>query len=273
MPVAIAEGVILLFFVVFFISIGFTCLFTKRGIIRKIAVTCVVVLFFGPFLLLMASNVLEYLLEQIKTLPARKIFYDRCATAGEKVYKTVDNVEGILLLNVRGMNNNGYEGYDLHWPDAALPREASRDSYIHGFLKKVYGDDDKSKGSKYKYYFDYVDVKEEHEIMRYRIDTENNGKLKKEPSPPELARYAVYFTNHDNMEDRKIGIAGTTITIADSFTGEKMAESTSYAFIRFRLGSAKSKNWYNAIKCPKNKSETYVTRNFVNQVIKPKQEY
>jgi len=275
MPVAIAEGVILLFFLIFFISIGLACLFTKKGKIRKIAITCVVALFFGPFLWFVIYAAWEYFLAQIKTLPARKVFYTRCSTAGEKVYKTADNVEGVLLMNIRGLNGRNN---DLYWPDAALPFEGEGDSYIRSFLTTVYGNYVRNKGYIYKYNnYRYVDVKEVNGIMRYRIDTEDNGKLKIEPSPPELARYTVSFVNHDNAKDREIGIASTTITIEDTLTGEKMAERISYAFSPPRFWETRFVNWNNAITCPKgtgkNRESYYVTRSFVNQVIKPKQEY
>jgi len=268
MPVAMAEFAFFVFFVVFFTFIGLAFLFTKKGIIRKIAITCVAAVFFGPIILVMAYDVWEYFLEQIKTLPARKVFYTRCTTAGERVYKTVDNVEGVLLMNVRGRNN---DSTGIYWPDAGLPFEYRGDNYIRSFLKEFYSH--RFKGPIYKYYFSYVDVKERDEFMRYRIEKKESGKLKKEPSPPELARYAVSFVNHDNTEDRKIGIAGTTITVIDTLTGEKMAERISYAFGPPRLGTTGSRSWNNAITCPKNKEKYQATRNFVTKVIKPKQEY
>jgi len=260
MPVAIAEGVILVFFLALFFSIGLVCLFTKKGIIRKIAIACVVGVFFWPIVLVIAEDVWEYFQGQIKALPARKVFHTRCATAGEKVYKTADDVQGILLVNIRESKKNNYN--DLYWPDAALPYESKDDDYIRSFLIESTG----------RYIYNYVDVKEEEQIMRYRIDKEVGSELKKEPSPPELARYAVSFVNHDNTEDRKIGIAGTTITITDTLTGEKMAERTSYAFIP-RLHATGFIYWGKAITCPKSREKSRVTRHFVNQVIKSKQEY
>jgi len=225
---------------------------------------------FRAFLLFMAYEVFQYLLEQIKTLPARKIFYTRCATAKEKVYKTADDVEGILLLNIRQSKDKYYN--DLYWPDAALPYESRGDNYIHGFLKEARRYVPWSKGPVYEHYFLYVDIKEENEFIRYRLEKEGGGKFKKAPSPPKPARYAVSFINHDNTEDRKNGIAGTTVTIEDTLTGERMAERTSYAFIpKFIVNG--SVNWHNAVTCPKGGNQYHSTKKFVNQVIKPKQEH
>jgi len=269
MPVAIAEGVIFLFFVVFFISIGFACLFTRTKNARIFVVKWFMGIFFGPFVLFAVYNILEYFLEQIKTLPARKMFYTRCAIASEKVYKTADDVEGILLLNVRGLND---KASDLYWPDAALPYESRGDNYIRGFLKEARRYVPWSKGPIYEHYFLYLDIKEDNEFIRYRLEKEGGEKLKKAPSPSEPTRYAVSFINHDNTEDRKNGIAGTTVTIEDTLTGEIMAERTSYAFIpQFIING--SVNWHNAVTCPKGGNQYHSTKKFVNQVIKPKQEH
>jgi len=265
MGVAIAQGIFLIFVIIFFASIGIVLLFTKKGKIRVIAVSCVLVIFLGPFVAVAIHEAWVHFLEQIKIRPAKKIFNARCATAGEKIYKTADNVEGILLLNVRGPEE---DDKNLYWPDAALPREGTKDHYIRKFIKKdrtyILG----SKDPVYKYNFLYVDIKEEEGFMRYRLDENNGSEFNIEPSPPELARYAVSFINHENTEDRKIGIAGATITIEDTLTGEKMAEMVSYALLpRFILTGYIY--WPNAIRCPKYGS----TKNFITQVIKPKQEY
>jgi len=274
MGVAIAQGILLIFFIIFFASIGIVLLFTKKGKIRVIAVSCVVVVFFGPFVAFAIYSVWEHFLEQIKIRPAKKVFHARCATAGEKVYKTVDDVEGILLLNVRGPeedNNN------LYWPDAALPYEGTKDRYIRKFLgKHSFGEYrvDTFGNTKpvYKYDFLYVDIKEGDKFMRYRVYENDGSGFNIEPSPPELARYAVSFINNENTEDRKIGIASTSITIEDTLTGEKMAEMVLYTFLHefFSKGWV---YWPNSRKCPNASTHYPSTMDFVTKVIKPKQEY
>lgn len=71
-------------------------------------------------------------LDKIKR--AEAIYNNACKTvAGEKIYKTVPNVEGILLMKVRPPRTDR-ELSDPNWPGAAFAREASGQSYIMSFL-------------------------------------------------------------------------------------------------------------------------------------------
>ena len=64
----------------------------------------------------------------------RALFEEKCRTvAGEKIYRTVRNVEGITLLRIRPVRGDR-ELSDLMWPGAAFAREASGDEYIVTFL-------------------------------------------------------------------------------------------------------------------------------------------
>lgn len=66
-------------------------------------------------------------------LKSRAVFEELCKTAGEKIYRTADNVEGVTLLKV-------WDGESIHkedklWKYAGLPGQYGKDSYIEGFLK------------------------------------------------------------------------------------------------------------------------------------------
>jgi hypothetical protein len=69
-----------------------------------------------------------------KIAKAEAIYNKACKNiAGEKIYKTVPNVEGILLMKVRPVTGQKEWG-DPYWPGAAFSREAEGDSYIMSFL-------------------------------------------------------------------------------------------------------------------------------------------
>ena len=53
--------------------------------------------------------------------------------AGEKIYKTVPEVEGVLLMKIRPMRTDR-ELADPNWPGAAFARESGEDWYIMSFL-------------------------------------------------------------------------------------------------------------------------------------------
>lgn len=68
----------------------------------------------------------------------RALYEEKCRTvAGQKIYKTVDNVDGLLLMKVRPFG--GEAGWqDPNWPGAAFARESTRDEYITTFLAYEY---------------------------------------------------------------------------------------------------------------------------------------
>ena len=64
----------------------------------------------------------------------RALFDEKCRTvAGEKIYKTVPDVEGVLLLKVRPQAGER-EWADRMWPGAAFAIEATANDFINTFL-------------------------------------------------------------------------------------------------------------------------------------------
>lgn len=66
---------------------------------------------------------------------AGKAYYEeKCKTvAGEKIYRTVADVEGVVLMKVRPPKNEA-QLQDPMWPGAAFARENTGDEYIRTFL-------------------------------------------------------------------------------------------------------------------------------------------
>lgn len=70
--------------------------------------------------------------------PGQLLFEEKCRTvAGEKIYRTVEDVEGVVLLKVRPQAGER-DWADLMWPGAAFAREAREDEYIDTFLGYEY---------------------------------------------------------------------------------------------------------------------------------------
>nr|WP_298167682.1 hypothetical protein [uncultured Pseudomonas sp.] len=68
----------------------------------------------------------------------KALWEEKCRTvAGEKIYKTVPDVEGLVLLKVRPKAWEP-EWADPNWPGAAFAREARTDEYIATFLGYEY---------------------------------------------------------------------------------------------------------------------------------------
>ncbi|MDH6170899.1 hypothetical protein M2282_006079 [Variovorax boronicumulans] len=220
-----------------------------------------------------------------KYAKAKAVFDERCKTAGERIYRTVDDVEGVLLLNVRPAANTSVDGADPNWPDAGLPNEPGGKNYIANFLQwehhqdkrspRGYLNQDPSDLPGYR----YVDAKDKDGVVwRYTLAKRD------EPSYPfptktevkdQPARYAVSFTNLIDPEDRKLWVAGTTVSVTDTQTGEILAQATWYSFDHALGGSTGGRlPWSNAKSCPalQSWSARAPTRYFVDQVLKPKRE-
>ena len=198
--------------------------------------------------------------------PAKARFDQLCQNAGEKIYRTADNVDGILLLKVRGddekYQSNRYNPLkDQMWEDAALPSEFDREEYIGSFLPDWSG-----------VHYDYIDVlQKDGSITRYSGDWHMTDKpFNQEINPPHPARYAVTYENDVSWENRKHWIAGTTIKIIDTKTNTLMAEKTMYVFVP-ELGYSKFEQnpnpWGRGDRCPEENQYQQQTVSFVRKVL------
>jgi hypothetical protein len=214
--------------------------------------------------------------KRLRTAEAR--FQERCKPAGEKINRTVDNVEGVLLLNVRPKADAGKYA-DPNWPDAALPHEHRGEGYIRTFLFWEHHEDKRSvRGFLNEVPSDlpgyrFVDVKEDDgSVSRYRLAPgSQTGELTRDKVTHGIARYAISFVNFAEPEDRARWIAGTKVLVTDTSTGEVIGESTWYSMDRGQGSRAGFRDpWGSAKTCPPlNSWVGGTTRFFVDKVLKP----
>jgi len=222
---------------------------------------------------------------------AKAIFDERCKTAGEKIYHTVEGVEGITLLNVPQEYRHEF-GSDPMWEGAGLPSAHDGESYIKDFLKFEVRNPD---GNPYKrwldfrhlklgnkgivyYGYQYVDVKRDNgSYLRYetKLINKNNSNYDSiiiRQIKDKSSRYAVEYHPIVNSIDRKYWVAGLTINIYDTNTNSLMASKTWYS-IEPGLGNSNQRiPWYFAQICPSfEEDERDIIALFVYQVVKPKQ--
>ena len=263
----------------------------KRRTWQAIAVAVVVVLFgYAPVLSILAKQ------ERAKLHQAQKERFEmRCKNAGAKIYKTVENVEGILLLKVRPKRSER-ELADQMWPGAAFAREKQAEKYIETFLFYEYharamGPDGKTieipeRGNlgiepTDRPGYRFVDVIEDDgKRYRYRVEfwTElqnetylvHHYKLHKELTTEPPPRYAVTFEDDVNPEDRKHWVAGSTVKILDTQTNEVLGEYMLYAVEYDRGNTNQRIPWALSYVCGHIRgSSGQTTRHFVDQVLKP----
>ena len=133
---------------------------------------------------------------------ARALYEEKCRTvAGEKIYRTVPDVDGIVLLKVRP-EAGGREWADLMWPGAAFALESRAGEYIttflgyeqssregvpvtpdrRGYINTNYVPENASNLPGYR----YVDVIDEKDGQRYRYTGSNKVVGKKDITAPNV---------------------------------------------------------------------------------------
>lgn len=202
---------------------------------------------------------------------ANALFAERCKMAGEKIYKTVDNVDGVLLTNVRPAKISDSSQYDS---DDQYGYNVGGDEYIRYYL--IGG---KDLTSRYK----FVEATQDSRKIRfstplsaaksYEYWTRGGGKVAVDSKPIDdySARYAIEWRDVSTQEDRDSWIAGGALQISDRKTGEVLGERVGYLFETGFGGTAGQRSpwsWarYYAKSCP---SLNEHNREFVEKVLKP----
>lgn len=100
---------------------------------RKVIAGLIVAVVFGYFPITHYRQ--EYLaLEAVKTRLAKAdaMFKERCKKAGEKIYRTAENVEGVFLMKVRPEGVDYGEQFKM---DDPYGHDSVGDAYIKSFLR------------------------------------------------------------------------------------------------------------------------------------------
>ncbi|QSI77585.1 hypothetical protein [Niveibacterium microcysteis] len=233
------------------------------------------------------------------------LWEQKCKTeAGEKIYRRVEDVEGITLLRVRPPAGEN-EWHDRMWPGAAFAHEGTAEEYIKDFLgyEEAFGPDGKPSpitptarggiNTSYKagpherpgYRFvDTVDSSNG-ERNRYVISYDEpwqqdktwlkgyiRANLDKRPASGPEPRYGVTYEDHVVPEERALGVASSTVRVLDIQANEVLGELTVFAFT-YGFESRGSSAWLRARICP-----TYgggsgsPSRLFTDQVLVPRKD-
>ena len=238
---------------------------------------------------------------QKEYLESKAIFEERCKSAGEKIYQTVENVEGITLLNVPKESPQGARN-DPMWEGAVFSWGGPEKEYVREFLYWEIRYDNNSmidlktvdprgclqfthsglwghptnmsKHRKAYRGYRYTDVKQKDKrFLRYRFPDDKDRKdidtLLVQPIE-RPSRYALEYKPIVDPADRKHWIAGLTVNIYDLQTHTLMATKTWYALNPSQGHAYQTDEWSGVEACPDEKVLQYV-RFFVNRVIQPKQ--
>jgi hypothetical protein len=242
---------------------------------------------------------------------AEAIFQERCKTAGVRIYRIVENVEGIFLMKLRPNTPNLGNQFDLDDPYGS---DLGGDGYIVSFLRGSFQANTTgtpAPGSPSRIGYAYVEVVESVERKRYRytgsikdVDVKSSmlmgadGKrtfmarkyvLDKIPVSGHAPRFGVTYDDISTREDRNYWIAGSSLKVMDLKTNEVIAERIGYMLDRGQGNTAHGRApWLLAADhaCPSFQrnpqrplppgqgaaAQSRQTQDFVEKVLKPKQE-
>ncbi|HEX5391973.1 MAG TPA: hypothetical protein VFW68_01740 [Rhodocyclaceae bacterium] len=227
--------------------------------------------------------------------PGQLLFEEKCQTvAGEKIYRKVEDVEGIVLLKVRPARGER-ELADRMWPGAAFATEFRADEYIKSFfwyehLPEIPSiqtrgilNTEPSNLPGYR----YVDVIDEKDGKRYRYTgrweepwqydkSYLKGYIKffldKTPTTSPAPRYGVTYEDHVAPEERELGVASSTVKVIDLQTQEVLGEMTRYAWGAVKPSYSNPSPWLTANQCPRVTWRFAQTRQFVDQILIPRKD-
>ena len=240
---------------------------------------------------------------QKEYLASKAIFEERCKSAGEKIYQTVENVEGITLLTVPKESPQGARN-DPMWEGAVFSWGEAEEEYVKKFLywEIIYDDNpmrilqsvdprpsaretqirlwghptNMTEYQKAYRGYRYIDVKQKDKrFLRYRFPDDKDRKdidtLLVQPIE-RPSRYALEYKPIVDPEDRKHWVAGLTVNIYDLQTNTLMATKTWYALnlIQGHGRAYQTDEWSKVEACPNEKGIEYIRR-FANRIIQPKQ--
>ena len=219
---------------------------------------------------------------QAKKNAAQALFNERCKSAGEKIFKTVENVEGIRLTK---MFSTESRTTDPAWEAAAFAREAGL-GYVDSFLwyedvrdppnPLFRGNLTSNQTQNPGYRFVEVSTGDPDKFDRYSLKYDERLKRLrsfKESGYPPTARYSVSVEDLPQHRDLQNWIAGGFIQIRDIQSNEVIAEHRRFAFDP-ALGSTagQRQQWLFADTCPIPSTRPFEVRFFADQVIKPSKE-
>lgn len=179
---------------------------------------------------------------------AQAKFEEHCKSAGEKIYKTVEGVEGVFLMKLRPEKINFGNQFEM---DDPYGRDLAGDGYLHTFLRGSRPSIKNWQAGWPRYLgYSYVEAVDPKDGQRYRytgawknvlktssIMQGGDGKsqfysnefvLDKTPAENPAPRYGVTYDDISTREDREYWIAGSSLRVIDLQTSEVMAERIGY---------------------------------------------
>jgi hypothetical protein len=180
---------------------------------------------------------------------AMAMFQERCKKAGEFIYRTASEVDGVFLLKVRPSGINYGDQFALSDP---YGRDlAGEGGFIGSFLRGSYrGDERVDRSQRRSQGYLYVEAVDPRDGIRYRytgavkdvvrtMSVMNGGDGKTQYTSREfvverflasgaMPRYGITYDDISTSDERQYWIAGSSLKVIDLQTNELMAERVGY---------------------------------------------
>jgi hypothetical protein len=234
-----------------------------------------------------------------------QLFQEHCKSAGEKVTRTIENVDGIVWMKWRPSGLNDGDQFKL---DDPYGKDCSGESCIADLLRVTKGSElnpeDANRHTKgYRFvettdpsgqFYRYVGVEKlrsiwtDEAIARQKARTgkgvepgDHEFTLERQPMGKLTARYGITWDDISTREDRDHWIAGGSLKVIDLSTNEVIAERVGYMMDRGLGNTAGFRSpWGDAPRtaCPSFAKApgggpfmSYRTRDFVLKILQSKQ--
>ncbi len=182
---------------------------------------------------------------------AMALFAERCRTAGERIVRTVEGVEGVVLMKWRPERTNYADQFKLDDPYGRdcggedciglllrvtggakfNPEEAARHQAGYRFVETT----DPRDGKRYRYTAHLAHGWSQEAIERHTRENGSNVpaysyrfKIDRVPIDNFSARYGMTWEDISTREDRGHWIAGSSLKVVDLQTNEIIAERIGY---------------------------------------------
>jgi len=229
---------------------------------------------------------------------AEALFQERCKTAGEKIHRTVPNVDGIFLMKIRPSKSNYSDQYQMDDPYGDdLGGSGYIGSFVHGsFDRNNVGTGSIVPGAPPRHGYRYVEAIDPKDGKRYRytgrieepwqynksyLQGYKRFVLDKAPTKGKSPRYGVTYDDISTREEREYWIAGSSLKVIDLKTNEVIAERIGYMMDRGQGNTSGGRApWLLAENnaCPvfaprhASTSQSYQTLDFTEKVLNPELE-
>jgi hypothetical protein len=209
---------------------------------RKVFWSLLVVLVFG---LMPAMQFREAYVANKKLRAAMAQFEMRCKSAGEKITRTVENVDGVVWMKWRDKERNESKQFKL---DDPYGQDCTAADCIEQLLRITKGlelDPDKKQRRLFGFQFvESVDPQTK-QLNRYTLnlyrphdrdpkwlETHVQTELLAQPVERSSARYGISWDDVSSQQDREMWIAGGSLKVIDLQTNEVVAERIGYMMDR-----------------------------------------